>query len=183
MLAAGGAPSDLPEALKRSNDAAKAPLPVPLIVTRGVAWFPPSGSTAGSALSPTPPQGGSDTGTPCASLEITPPLRGSRRSRAARRRLMRWGGGRRAAADDSRPHRDSAGRRPITPSFCNRSSSAWLNPQSFKAARVCSPGSAGDCWIRLGVRRLPPTGSTAGSALLCNPYMVYTINRKHGLHG
>ena len=26
-------------------------------------------------------------------LGITPPLRGSRRSRAARRRLMRWGGG------------------------------------------------------------------------------------------
>ena len=31
-----------------------------------------------------------------------------------------------------------------------------------------------------GARRLPPTGSTAGFALLCNPYMVYTINRKHG---
>ncbi len=35
MLAAGGAPSDLPEALKRSNAAAKAPLPVPLILTHG----------------------------------------------------------------------------------------------------------------------------------------------------
>ena len=30
-----------------------------------------------------------------------------------------------------------------------------------------------------GARSLPPSGSTAGSALvLCNPYMVYTINRK-----
>ena len=57
----------------------------------GTPRLPPSGSTAGSALSPTPPQGGSDTGTPYASLKITPPSRGSRRSRAARRRLMRWG--------------------------------------------------------------------------------------------
>ena len=31
-----------------------------------------------------------------------------------------------------------------------------------------------------GTGCLPPTGSTAGFALLCNPYMVYTINRKHG---
>ena len=37
------------------------------------------------------PSRGSDTGAPYASLKITPPLRGSRRSRAARRRLMRWG--------------------------------------------------------------------------------------------
>ena len=58
----------------------------------GTPRLPPTGSTAGSALSPTPPQGGSDTGTPYASLKITPPLRGSRRSRAERRRLMRWGG-------------------------------------------------------------------------------------------
>ena len=36
-------------------------LRVPLIVTYGTPRLPPSGSTAGSALSPTPPQGGSDT--------------------------------------------------------------------------------------------------------------------------
>ena len=35
-------------------------LPVPLEVTHGAPCLPPSGSTAGSALSPTPPQGGSD---------------------------------------------------------------------------------------------------------------------------
>ena len=63
------------------------------------AVFAPTGSTAGSALSPTPPRGGSDTGAPYASLISLPPSRGSRRSRAARRRLMRWGGGRQAAAD------------------------------------------------------------------------------------
>ncbi len=78
--------------------------------------LPPTGSTAGCALvSPTPPQGGSDTrglqGAPCPIAgrgvnhvpglmgkrrsrlvpAITPPLRGSRRSRAEWRRLMRWG--------------------------------------------------------------------------------------------
>ncbi len=64
--------------------------------TYGARRLPPTGSTAGSALSPTPPQGGSDSGAPYASLEITPPLRGSRRSRAVRRRLMRWGDSRQA---------------------------------------------------------------------------------------
>ena len=73
---------------RSQNDAAD----TPLIVTHGTRRLPPSGSTAGSALSPTPPQGGSDTGAPYASLISLPPLRGSRRSRAARRRLMRWGG-------------------------------------------------------------------------------------------
>ena len=97
------------------------------------------------------------------------PLEGESQKPSRQAKADAVGGGRRAAADDSRPHRGSAGRRPITPSFCNRSSSAWLNPQSFKAARVCSPGSARDCWIRLGVRRLPPTGSTAGSALSPTP--------------
>ena len=70
---------------------ARTPPPLPLIVTHGARCLPPTGSTAGFALSPTPPQGGSDTGAPYASLKITPPLRGSRRSRAARQRLMRWG--------------------------------------------------------------------------------------------
>ena len=92
-------PAGSPQALERScqgfaaraadshsRGAAFAPLRLD-----GTRRLPPSGSTAGSALSPTPPQGGSDTGTPYASLKITPPLRGSRRSRAARRRLMRWG--------------------------------------------------------------------------------------------
>ena len=39
----------------------------------GARRLPPSGSTAGSALSPTPPQGGSDTGAPYASLISLPP--------------------------------------------------------------------------------------------------------------
>ena len=51
---------------------------VPLIVIYGAGCLPPTGSTAGCALSPTPPQGGSDCALCCA-----PPLRGSRRSRAA----------------------------------------------------------------------------------------------------
>ena len=53
-------------------------------------------------------------------MPITPPLRGSRRSRAGRRRLMRWGGGspgrqagvpvsRRAAAAQNRVRRPGAG--------------------------------------------------------------------------
>ena len=41
---------------RSQNDAAD----TPLIVTHGARRLPPSGSTAGSALSPTPPQGGSD---------------------------------------------------------------------------------------------------------------------------
>ena len=89
---AEGAPSELPDALKRSNDAARVPLPVPLIVTHRAWRLPPSGSTAGSALSPTPPPGGSDLKACIRRSSITPPLRGSRRSRADRRRLMRWGG-------------------------------------------------------------------------------------------
>ena len=67
-------------------------MPSRLIVTYGVRCLPPSGSTAGSALSPTPPQGGSDLERLMQASGITPPSRGSRRSRAARRRLMRWGG-------------------------------------------------------------------------------------------
>ena len=89
---AEGAPSGLPDALKRSNDAARVPLPVPLIVTHRAWRLPPSGSTAGFALSPTPPPGGSDLQACTRRSSITPPLRGSRRSRAGRRRLMRWGG-------------------------------------------------------------------------------------------
>ena len=55
---------------------ARTPPPLPLIVTHGARCLPPTGSTAGFALSPTPPQGGSDTGAPYASLKITPPLEG-----------------------------------------------------------------------------------------------------------
>ena len=69
---AEGAPSELPDALKRSNAAARVPLPVPLIVTHR-AWRPPPPACIRRS-------------------SITPPLRGSRRSRAGRRRLMRWGG-------------------------------------------------------------------------------------------
>ena len=47
-------------AVKRSNDAASAALSVSLVVTHGTPRWPPSGSTAGCAVSPTPPQGGSD---------------------------------------------------------------------------------------------------------------------------
>ena len=48
-------------------------LAVLLILTHGTWRLPPTGSTAGSALSPTPPQGGSDTGAPYASLISLPP--------------------------------------------------------------------------------------------------------------
>ena len=61
------------EALER---AANVPLPLPLIVTHGAPRLPPSGSTAGSALSPTPPQGGSDTRASCAGLKNHSPLEG-----------------------------------------------------------------------------------------------------------
>ena len=75
----------MPEALKWLNEAANAPLPVPLLVTHGARCLPPTGSTAGCALVwitclaispvpfpptgsaagfalalPTPPPGGSD---------------------------------------------------------------------------------------------------------------------------
>ena len=63
-----------------------------LIFTYGTPRLPPSGSTTGSALSPTPPRGGSDLEACIRRSSITPPLRGSRRSRAGWRRLMRWGG-------------------------------------------------------------------------------------------
>ena len=86
----------MPEALKRSHDAAKAPLPVLLIVTHGAGRLPPSGSTAGSALvSPTPPQGGSDTGAPYASLKITPPLEGESQKPSRQAKADAVGGGRR----------------------------------------------------------------------------------------
>ncbi len=43
------------------------PLPVTGVIHSGAGCLPPTGSTAGFALSPTPPQGGSDTGAPYAS--------------------------------------------------------------------------------------------------------------------
>ena len=72
----------MPEALKLSKAAANVPLPGSLKVTHGAGCLPPTGSTAGrlpptgstagSALSPTPPQGGSDTGAPYVSLMCKP---------------------------------------------------------------------------------------------------------------
>ena len=59
----------------------------------GTPRLPPSGSTAGSALSPTPPQGGSDTGAPYASLEITPPLRGESQKPSRQAKADAVGGG------------------------------------------------------------------------------------------
>ena len=53
------------------RDAAFAPLRLD-----GTPRLPPSGSTTGSALSPTPPQGGSDTGAPYAGLRYHSPLEG-----------------------------------------------------------------------------------------------------------
>ena len=63
-----------------------------LIFTYGTPRLPPSGSTTGSALSPTPPQGGSDTGAPYAGLRYHSPLEGESQKPSRRRRLMRWGG-------------------------------------------------------------------------------------------
>ena len=56
----------------------------------GPASPPPHQPSPGGSASATPPQGGSDTGTSCAGLKITPPLRGSRREGGARSRA---GGG------------------------------------------------------------------------------------------
>ena len=75
---------------------------------------------------------------------------------------MRWGadaGPQRTTPDGSPRLRRN--RRPITPSFCSRSSSSLADsPQSFKAARVCSPGSAGDCrgsgWGPVSARSAAP---------------------------
>ena len=73
---------------RRPADAAKAPLPVPLILTHGAGRLPPSGSTAGCARHAAFTPLRLDCGLrPLADS----PSRGSRRSRAARRRLMRWG--------------------------------------------------------------------------------------------
>ena len=67
----------------------------------GVPPPPPHQPSPVGSASATPPQGGSDTGAPYASLEITPPLRGSRREGGARSRA---GGGqtRRPVSDDQR---------------------------------------------------------------------------------
>ena len=69
---AEGAPSELPDALKRSNDAARVPLPVPLIVTHRAWRFPPSGLHK--------------------ALQYHSPLEGESQKPSRRRRLMRWGG-------------------------------------------------------------------------------------------
>ena len=50
------------------------------------------------------PKGQDAGGTPRAPRAITPPLRGSRRSRAARRRLMRWGVGLRVTSQKADVH-------------------------------------------------------------------------------
>ena len=71
--------------------------PVPLTFTHGAGRLPPTGSTAGSALSPTPPQGGSDTGAPYASLKITPPLEGESQKPSRQAKADAVGGGRRPA--------------------------------------------------------------------------------------
>ena len=63
-------------------------LAVLLILTHGTWRLPPTGSTAGSALSRLPPQGGSAAGLPFANHS---PLEGESQKRAGRRRLMRWG--------------------------------------------------------------------------------------------
>ena len=82
------------------------PPPARLRAPPGTPRLPPSGSTAGSALSPTPLRGGSDTGAPYASLRYhSPPLRGSRRSRAGRLRpAARAGVGSSGPAVPPHPH-------------------------------------------------------------------------------
>ena len=90
----------LPPSGSSRADAAFAPLRLDAQDDRqALACFPipPARISRGflCALSPTPPQGGSDTGAPYASLEITPPWRGSRRSRAEQAKADAVGGGRR----------------------------------------------------------------------------------------
>ena len=68
--------SALPERIAFPERCRQGLAPVPLTFTHGAGRLPLTGSTAGSALSPTPPQGGSDTGAPYASGKITPPLQG-----------------------------------------------------------------------------------------------------------
>ena len=59
--------------------------------SQGAASPPPSGSTAGSALSPTPPPGGSDLEACIRRSSITPPCGGVAEAEPPWRRLMRWG--------------------------------------------------------------------------------------------
>ena len=74
-------------------------------------WFgPPTASAfACGSASATPPQGGSDTRAPYASLQITPPWRGSRRDQGGARSRAGGGGTRRPVSDDQRHYRRQGG--------------------------------------------------------------------------
>ena len=74
---------------------------------------PPHQPSPSGSASATPPQGGSDTGTPYASLKITPPLRGSRREGGARSRA--GGGQTPRPVDDCQPGRHRLGARASRP--------------------------------------------------------------------
>ena len=68
-------------------------VPVPLIVIYGAGCLPPTGSTAGSALSPTPPQGGSDTRASYAGLKNHSPLEGESQKPSRQAKADAVGGG------------------------------------------------------------------------------------------
>ena len=92
-------------ALLRRGDAVRKdttqPLPAQLslarVVTHGTPRWPPTGSTADCAVSPTPPQGGSDIRASYAGPSITPPLRGSRRSPSRMAKASAVGGSHKAS--------------------------------------------------------------------------------------
>ena len=83
MLSAEGAPSDLPEAPERSNAAANAPLPLPLIVTHGARCFAPHRLDCGlrpglvqaeHGLHPIPQRRGNPCGCPRRGCPVIPGL-------------------------------------------------------------------------------------------------------------
>ncbi len=113
-------------------------------------------------------------------LIITPPLRGSRRSRAARRRLMRWGvdaGPRlpkKKSTKGAKNHEGAPRALALLAVLLILTHGTWrLPPSGSTGRRVCPPPARRDVAFaphRLdGTRRLPPSGSTAGSALSPTP--------------
>ena len=106
---------------------------------------PPNFSLFGKSSRPYKGDEEKDTGSP---LEITPPLRGSRRSQAARRRLRRWGAQGHPRRWPLHPHLTSS---PIKGEKTKRKS---RRTRRSAPTRTLAPDSLLSCPARSGIQRL-----------------------------
>ena len=121
---------------------------------------PPTASAfACGSASATPPQGGSDTRAPYASLQITPPLRGSRREGGARSRA---GGGQTRRPEPEGGKRGvpiGGGKRRVPSSRGGQTRPPQSSRRGANAAPHNSHGRTGYTRLPLGVRRPVILGS------------------------